>query len=189
MPGARLCQSRPGTRASMPSGGPSTPLRCSGASGVGHRAAGLDAARRRHDVAGGAAPWHDDPQGHLRPQPARSADRVSMTVDRASFDDLVTLVTGTPPWEKNRLADVRTSLRAIGERQGRPASKSRGSQLWSSAQGDRVVKIWSNRGGERGRPVAKCTRTPRRRLPLAAKDGDQWRSVSPKSHPGGRRFG
>ena len=31
------------------------------------------------------------------------ADRVSTTVDRASFDDLVTLVTQAPPWEKDRL--------------------------------------------------------------------------------------
>jgi ribonuclease E len=46
------------------------------------------------------------------------ADRVSMTVDRASFDDLVTLVTQTPVWEKDRLAGVRTLLRAIGE--GKP---------------------------------------------------------------------
>jgi ribonuclease E len=41
------------------------------------------------------------------------ADRVSMTVDRASFDDLVTLVTQAPPWEKDRLQGVRTLLRAI----------------------------------------------------------------------------
>jgi hypothetical protein len=41
-----------------------------------------------------------------------------MTVDRASFDDLVTLVTQAPPWEKDRVQGVRTLLRAIGE--GRP---------------------------------------------------------------------
>ena len=46
------------------------------------------------------------------------ADRVGMTVDRASFDDLVTLVTQAPPWEKDRVQGVRTLLRAIGE--GRP---------------------------------------------------------------------
>src|SRR5205823_5692872 len=43
------------------------------------------------------------------------SDRVSMTVDRASFDDLVTLVTQAPPWEKDRVQGVRTLLRAIGE--------------------------------------------------------------------------
>src|SRR5216117_1682238 len=46
------------------------------------------------------------------------ADRVSMTVDRASFDDLVTLVTQAPPWEKDRVQGVRVLLRAISE--GRP---------------------------------------------------------------------
>jgi len=43
------------------------------------------------------------------------ADRVSMTIDRASFDDLVTLVTQAPPWEKDRVQGVRVLLRAIGE--------------------------------------------------------------------------
>jgi superfamily II DNA or RNA helicase len=42
------------------------------------------------------------------------ADRVSMTVDRASFDDLVTLVTQAPTWEKDRLPGVRVLLQAIG---------------------------------------------------------------------------
>jgi ribonuclease E len=46
------------------------------------------------------------------------ADRVGMPIDRASFDDLVTLVTQAPPWEKDRVQGVRTLLRAIGE--GRP---------------------------------------------------------------------
>ena len=41
------------------------------------------------------------------------ADRVSMRVDRASFDDLVTLVTQAPPWEKDRLPGVRILLQAI----------------------------------------------------------------------------
>jgi ribonuclease E len=43
------------------------------------------------------------------------ADRVAMTVDRASFDDLVTLVTQAPTWDKDRLPGVRVLLRAIGE--------------------------------------------------------------------------
>jgi ribonuclease E len=43
------------------------------------------------------------------------ADRVSMKVERADFDDLVTLVTLAPPWEKDRAAGVRTMLRAISE--------------------------------------------------------------------------
>jgi len=46
------------------------------------------------------------------------ADRASMRVERADFDDLVTLVTQAPPWEKDRAAGVRIMLRAIAE--GRP---------------------------------------------------------------------
>ncbi len=43
------------------------------------------------------------------------ADRVATPVERADFDDLVTLVTQAPPWEKDRAAGVRVLLRAIGE--------------------------------------------------------------------------
>jgi ribonuclease E len=43
------------------------------------------------------------------------ADRVSMRVERADFDDLVTLVTSAPTWEKDRMAGIRVLLRAIGE--------------------------------------------------------------------------
>ncbi len=46
------------------------------------------------------------------------ADRVSMRVDRADFDDLVTLVSQAPPWEKDRAAGVRILLRAVAE--GKP---------------------------------------------------------------------
>ncbi|HZO96291.1 MAG TPA: DEAD/DEAH box helicase family protein [Gaiellaceae bacterium] len=46
------------------------------------------------------------------------ADRVSMRVERADFDDLVTLVTQAPPWEKDRAAGVRTLLRALAD--GKP---------------------------------------------------------------------
>ncbi|HZR92019.1 MAG TPA: DEAD/DEAH box helicase family protein [Gaiellaceae bacterium] len=46
------------------------------------------------------------------------ADRVSMRVDRASFDDLVTLVTQAPTWEKDRQPGVRVLLQAIGD--GKP---------------------------------------------------------------------
>jgi hypothetical protein len=43
------------------------------------------------------------------------ADRVSMKVERADFDDLVTLVTSAPTWEKDRVQGVRVLLRALGE--------------------------------------------------------------------------
>ncbi len=42
-------------------------------------------------------------------------DRVAVTVDRADFDDLVTMVTSAPTWEKDRVQGVRILLRAIGE--------------------------------------------------------------------------
>src|SRR5687767_14813803 len=42
-------------------------------------------------------------------------DRVAITVDRASFDDLVTMVISAPTWEKDRVQGVRTLLRAVGE--------------------------------------------------------------------------
>jgi hypothetical protein len=43
------------------------------------------------------------------------SDRAATTVERAEFDDLVTLVTQAPPWEKDRLSGIRVLLRAIGE--------------------------------------------------------------------------
>jgi superfamily II DNA or RNA helicase len=46
------------------------------------------------------------------------ADRLSTQVDRASFDDLVTLVTQAPPWEKDRLPGGRMLLQAIAH--GKP---------------------------------------------------------------------
>jgi superfamily II DNA or RNA helicase len=42
-------------------------------------------------------------------------DRVAVSVDRADFDDLVTMVTSAPTWEKDRVQGARTLLRAIGE--------------------------------------------------------------------------
>jgi ribonuclease E len=43
------------------------------------------------------------------------SDRVSMIVERADFDDLVTLVTQAPTWEKDRMGGVRILLRALAE--------------------------------------------------------------------------
>jgi ribonuclease E len=43
------------------------------------------------------------------------ADRVAMVVDRASFDDLVTLVTQAPTWDKDRAQGVRVLLRGLAE--------------------------------------------------------------------------
>jgi ribonuclease E len=68
------------------------------------------------------------------------ADRVSMTVDRASFDDLVTLVTGTPAWEKDRLAGVRTLLRAIGEGKADAPEQILARWTWKLARATRKVQ-------------------------------------------------
>jgi superfamily II DNA or RNA helicase len=42
-------------------------------------------------------------------------DRVSLRVERAEFDDLVTLVSQAPTWEKERLAGIRILLTAIAQ--------------------------------------------------------------------------
>jgi superfamily II DNA or RNA helicase len=57
------------------------------------------------------------------------ADRVATPVERADFDDLVTLVTQAPPWEKDRVAGVRILLRAIGE--GKASAPEQILQRWT----------------------------------------------------------
>jgi hypothetical protein len=56
-------------------------------------------------------------------------DRVSMRVERASFDDLVTLVTQAPTWEKERIPGVRTLLRAIAD--GKPDAPDQILERWT----------------------------------------------------------
>jgi superfamily II DNA or RNA helicase len=56
-------------------------------------------------------------------------DRVSMRIDRADFDDLVTLVTQAPTWEKERLAGIRVLLRAIAE--GKPDAPDQILERWT----------------------------------------------------------
>ena len=46
---------------------------------------------------------------------AALGDRVATNVDRADFDDLVTIVSSSPTWDKDRVQGVRVLLRAIGE--------------------------------------------------------------------------
>jgi superfamily II DNA or RNA helicase len=46
---------------------------------------------------------------------AALGDRVSTKVDRSDFDDLVSIVSSSPIWEKDRVQGVRILLRAIGE--------------------------------------------------------------------------
>src|SRR5262249_56301101 len=65
------------------------------------------------------------------------ADRVSMRVDRASFDDLVTLVTQAPTWDKDRQPGVRPLWKAIGE--GKPGAPEQilGRWTWRLARATR----------------------------------------------------
>ena len=56
-------------------------------------------------------------------------DRVSMRVERADFDDLVTLVTQAPTWEKERLPGIRILLRAIAD--GKPDAPDQILQRWT----------------------------------------------------------
>ncbi|TML89216.1 MAG: hypothetical protein E6G08_06050 [Actinobacteria bacterium] len=57
------------------------------------------------------------------------ADRVSMPIDSPDFDDLVTLVTQAPTWEKDRLAGIRILLRAIAE--GKPIAPEQTLARWT----------------------------------------------------------
>lgn len=46
---------------------------------------------------------------------AALGDRVSTSIDRSDFDDLVSIVSSSPIWEKDRVQGVRILLRAIGD--------------------------------------------------------------------------
>jgi hypothetical protein len=67
-------------------------------------------------------------------------DRVSMTVERADFDDLVTLVSQAPPWEKDRSAGVRILLRAIGEGKANAPDQILQRWTWKLAKTTRKVQ-------------------------------------------------
>jgi ribonuclease E len=67
-------------------------------------------------------------------------DRVSMTVERADFDDLVTLVTQAPTWEKERLSGIRTLLRAIGEEKPDAPEQILARWTWRLARATRKVQ-------------------------------------------------
>jgi superfamily II DNA or RNA helicase len=68
------------------------------------------------------------------------ADRVSMKVDRASFDDLVTLVTQAPTWEKDRVQGVRTLLRALGDEKADAPEQILARWTWRLARSTRKVQ-------------------------------------------------
>ena len=68
------------------------------------------------------------------------ADRVSTPVERADFDDLVTLVSQAPPWEKDRSAGVRILLRAIGEGKANAPDQILARWTWRLARATRKVQ-------------------------------------------------
>ena len=68
------------------------------------------------------------------------ADRVSMQVERADFDDLVTLVTQAPPWEKDRLQGIRVLLRAIAEGRAVAPEQILARWTWRLARATRKVQ-------------------------------------------------
>ena len=80
------------------------------------------------------------------------ADRVGTTVERADFDDLVTLVRQAPPWEKDRAAGVRVLLRAIGEGKAAAPDQILGRWTWRLA---RAVRKTLDRKASQDFPEAK----------------------------------
>ncbi len=67
-------------------------------------------------------------------------DRVSMLVERAEFDDLVTLVSQAPPWDKDRAAGVRILLRAIGEGKANAPDQILQRWTWRLARATRKIQ-------------------------------------------------
>ena len=115
------------------------------------------------------------------------ADRVSTPVERADFDDLVTLVTQAPPWEKDRSAGVRILLRAIGEGKAdapeqilarwtwRLARATRKARTGARARSSRRRSGFSARSRTRAATGTRRTRRgssrSRRRMPLDGRRG------------------
>ncbi len=80
------------------------------------------------------------------------ADRVATPVERADFDDLVTLVTQAPPWEKDRAAGVRILLRALGDGKAAAPEQILGRWTWRLA---RAVRKTLDRKASQEFPEAK----------------------------------
>ncbi len=68
------------------------------------------------------------------------SDRVSMVVERADFDDLVTLVTQAPTWEKDRMSGIRVLLRAIAESKADAPEQILARWTWRLARASRKVQ-------------------------------------------------
>jgi superfamily II DNA or RNA helicase len=71
---------------------------------------------------------------------AALGDRVATPVDRASFDDLVTIVTSAPTWEKDRIQGVRVLLRAIADGKADAPEEIVARWTWRLARATRKVQ-------------------------------------------------
>ena len=67
-------------------------------------------------------------------------DRVAISVDRASFDDLVSMVTSAPTWEKDRMHGIRILLRAIGEGKAEAPDDIMSRWTWKLARATRKLQ-------------------------------------------------
>jgi ribonuclease E len=67
-------------------------------------------------------------------------DRVAISVDRASFDDLVSMVTSAPTWEKDRMHGIRILLRAIGEGKAEAPADIGSRWTWKLARATRKLQ-------------------------------------------------
>src|SRR4029079_8205905 len=68
------------------------------------------------------------------------SDRVSVIRERADFDDLVTLVTQAPTWEKDRLQGVRILLRALADGKADAPEQILARWTWRLARATRKVQ-------------------------------------------------
>ena len=68
------------------------------------------------------------------------ADRVGMPIERADFDDLVTLVLQAPTWEKERILGIRTLLRALSDGKAVAPDQILERWLWKLAKGTRKLQ-------------------------------------------------
>ena len=89
------------------------------------------------------------------------ADRVSMKVDRANFDDLVTLVTQAPTWEKDRVQGVRTCCARSATR--RPTRRSRSSPAGPGASPARRARCRTGARARSSRRPSACSERSRTR--------------------------
>ena len=72
-------------------------------------------------------------------------DRVALPVERADFDDLVSMVTSAPTWEKDRVHGIRILLRAVGE--GKPQAPEDILARWTWRLARATRKLQDRRAG------------------------------------------